>query len=527
MAECRNPHQAKVVLDKPEQLWYYLGKTSTEARPQYTHDPAKNTYNPKSSFLDSVKPPPAPVSPTSQRKTGYSIGYASLPLAPQYNSTYPGRPNYPVYTPQRPVPSPTQGPKPYQYKPKVDVKQIPPYPYGQQVDQWLGQTGSLNQEHQRRQSASGTTSTTAAAGASGLTQIPIARMTPVTTSLDAGFTTHTGSPRGTQASVRPPHYGQPRDSSFLQSYMGQIGEQSQNGAKLDNSPPCSNYYEKIERRYSLQQPMEQRYAYLASPPSTTAAVNPALAKPTSSVEVRLDHLRKYEQYPYLRNAYLRRPRAYVSPYEPAITGRPKFSVEWQEHMVKTNGNINASLGTSAILRPLLIPKPAAEGPEQPGRQLYSRVPQYQTAQQFQQEVSKEGKTDVFETSSSMKQLQQLMHQLSRPGQSFSASKPATPLNYSGGTPYATHSDRSSQAVLSGPPPTSAPSDEAGVSAGQCRTPKATTGSPVRPDYSPISDAGTPSRGRSDLDKGLALEPTPPGMSLLQSTQTTTAAPPRR
>ncbi|EEP78751.1 hypothetical protein UREG_03597 [Uncinocarpus reesii 1704] len=50
-----NPHAARVDIFKPEQIWYYLGRTSTECRAQYTDNPAGLVHNPRSNFLESVK----------------------------------------------------------------------------------------------------------------------------------------------------------------------------------------------------------------------------------------------------------------------------------------------------------------------------------------------------------------------------------------------------------------------------------------------------------------------------------------
>jgi hypothetical protein len=52
----RNPNQVKIDLWKPKQLWYYLGKTSTEAKAQYTEDPRKRRNNLDANFLESVRP---------------------------------------------------------------------------------------------------------------------------------------------------------------------------------------------------------------------------------------------------------------------------------------------------------------------------------------------------------------------------------------------------------------------------------------------------------------------------------------
>ncbi|OJJ49854.1 hypothetical protein ASPZODRAFT_1046496 [Penicilliopsis zonata CBS 506.65] len=44
-----------VDLDRHEQLWHYLGASSTECRAQYTHNPSLPVHNPRANFLDSVK----------------------------------------------------------------------------------------------------------------------------------------------------------------------------------------------------------------------------------------------------------------------------------------------------------------------------------------------------------------------------------------------------------------------------------------------------------------------------------------
>ncbi|KAJ0425946.1 hypothetical protein BJY00DRAFT_162967 [Aspergillus carlsbadensis] len=49
------PPNVQVNLDKGEQIWYYMGQSSTECRAQYTHNPSVSVHNPRSNFLDSVK----------------------------------------------------------------------------------------------------------------------------------------------------------------------------------------------------------------------------------------------------------------------------------------------------------------------------------------------------------------------------------------------------------------------------------------------------------------------------------------
>lgn len=51
----KNPSQVKVDISKPKQLWFYLGKTSTEAKAQYTENLAVVRNNPEANFLESVR----------------------------------------------------------------------------------------------------------------------------------------------------------------------------------------------------------------------------------------------------------------------------------------------------------------------------------------------------------------------------------------------------------------------------------------------------------------------------------------
>ena len=95
---------AKVDFSKEDRLWYYLGKPSTEARPQYTENPAKPRNNPKSNFLDTVKPPPPPVPVFAQRS---------------YPASYPIKPAPIAMPPRTPMQQQIQpASRPYQYKPK-------------------------------------------------------------------------------------------------------------------------------------------------------------------------------------------------------------------------------------------------------------------------------------------------------------------------------------------------------------------------------------------------------------------------
>ncbi|KAF2016556.1 hypothetical protein BU24DRAFT_422916 [Aaosphaeria arxii CBS 175.79] len=113
---------AKVDLGKPNQLWHYLGKTSTEARPQYTEDLAKPKHNSKSNFLDTVKPPPAPVA---------YIARQSYPAS--YPMQYPLK-AAPIAMPPRTPIQTRPGEKAYQYKPKGEPSYRPSTSYNYSPD---------------------------------------------------------------------------------------------------------------------------------------------------------------------------------------------------------------------------------------------------------------------------------------------------------------------------------------------------------------------------------------------------------
>ncbi|KAK7981060.1 hypothetical protein PG989_013517 [Apiospora arundinis] len=112
--ECTNKAQAKVDLNKENQIWYYLGRTSTEARAQYTEDPKKPVHNYKSNFLETIPKPPPP--PSAQPRKSYT-------------------PTYPVQHQGQPS-AMGRSEKPYQYKPKNPIPPLAnpnaPMPYTNQ-----------------------------------------------------------------------------------------------------------------------------------------------------------------------------------------------------------------------------------------------------------------------------------------------------------------------------------------------------------------------------------------------------------
>lgn len=120
----RNPAQVKVNFGKENQIWFYLGKNSTEAKAQFTEDPANPRHNPKGHFLDTI-PKPAPAVP----RQSYSATYPSN-LNPNASSISKAAP----IRPPQPVPNSVRPEKPYVYKPRNsgEMYSIDPKAYSDQ-----------------------------------------------------------------------------------------------------------------------------------------------------------------------------------------------------------------------------------------------------------------------------------------------------------------------------------------------------------------------------------------------------------
>lgn len=103
-----NPAQVKVDLSKENQIWYYLGKKSTEAKAQFTEDIVnKPRFNPKGHFLETL-PKPTYAAAISTPRQSYP---ASHPNQTAMNAarTRPLQQSMSVPRPE----------KPYMYKPRV------------------------------------------------------------------------------------------------------------------------------------------------------------------------------------------------------------------------------------------------------------------------------------------------------------------------------------------------------------------------------------------------------------------------
>ncbi|EAS31415.3 jumonji family transcription factor [Coccidioides immitis RS] len=106
-----NSDTSRVDVFKPEQIWYYLGRTSTECRAQYTENPARSVHNPRSNFLESVKSLRAPAMATSHPNT-YSSNQQKFSSGARIAAPAPPVPTRPIMTQKLQLPATSDMPGP-------------------------------------------------------------------------------------------------------------------------------------------------------------------------------------------------------------------------------------------------------------------------------------------------------------------------------------------------------------------------------------------------------------------------------
>ncbi|KAL1848706.1 hypothetical protein VTK73DRAFT_10070 [Phialemonium thermophilum] len=125
----RNPDQVAVDLSggKERQLWHYLGKTSTESKPQYTADPALPVHDPRSNFLSTIPkplrpaPPPAVYAPYQQQQQQRQQPKPSLPAVYPAAQSWPTLATLPQQQHQQHQHQRQRAEKPYVYKPRKPI----------------------------------------------------------------------------------------------------------------------------------------------------------------------------------------------------------------------------------------------------------------------------------------------------------------------------------------------------------------------------------------------------------------------
>jgi hypothetical protein len=469
---------AKVDLSKENQLWYYLGRPSTEARPQYTEDPAKRRNNPKSSFLDTVKPPPPPVPAFVQRS---------------YPAAYPLKPAPIAVPPRTPQQQLQPAGRPYQYRPKEtymtsfrspvynpDTRKNPNSPVAHQPN--------VSYDHRPPPQPNGQT-------------------------LYHGYHHHPPPPAQQQQYQYHPYVppqaqpttswkAQPAAPGPMLNGIDQYAHTSQHPKALPQNPftqgPNSGSPRQLPPYPWSQGPVQNTKPEYTAPsytpagqaPSGQASVSDMLSNPSGTpkppkyatepsypvvyaAQTPTEYLVYVMKFPYLKNAYLRRAKTYVSPYSPG----GGFTEAWMPKLP----NSSSSTPTSTAVRP---GEPVSHQPQYLGHQPPPNLPASKPTAQFQS--SDAFQRDMARTGQPVDGTPKWEHMLKR--LATSAGPTTMPASTTG-------SPQAPQPNYAQPPPPSSISHELlpNMTAAQTHTPsQPLSREPQRPTPSPISDDGNAS-----------------------------------
>ncbi|CZR53919.1 related to DNA damage-responsive transcriptional repressor RPH1 [Phialocephala subalpina] len=299
----RNPFQVKVDVSKEDQIWYYLGRNSTEAKAQFTEDPKKKRHNPKGHFLDTIpKPAPTPLPP---RTTSYGATY---PTSHSQNSLNASKIQN---RPAQPTPTPSKPEKPYVYKPRdniVDSYRVDPQAYRSQQNFLQRSTPSYSFGTDPRWQSMGSSS-------------PAVSTPPART-----------------AAILPPSANVP--SVHRQSFS--TSTVSKPTVATASAPPASSS--------ALMAPPHTAYrpTYTPTPPKP--------ANPFGGRTQNSSRPNPFAKYTYLQKEHNRSPLEYKSPYRPGGGFMNGYQGSLEKHLQQTlfrNSKSGSGTPLSSLSTPLL------------------------------------------------------------------------------------------------------------------------------------------------------------------------------
>jgi hypothetical protein len=465
---------AKVDFSKENRLWYYLGKPSTEARPQYTENPAKQRNNPKSNFLDTVKPPPPPVPAFAQRSYPAShplkpapitvpprtplqqqIQPAARPYSYKPKESYMTSWKSPVYNPDtRKNPN-----SPVAHQPNVSYDHRPPtQPYGQAPYQGYHHHRPLPQAQQQQFQYHPYVPPQAHSDPSW--KAPPANSGPILDGIDQYA--HTS-----QSKALPPNL-----------YSAQLSSESprqlppypwSQGAGQNTRPAYGpTVYNPVNQAPSNQASVSNM---LSNPSGTPKPPMYAIASSSSVVyaaQTPTEYLAYVMNFPYLKNAYLRRAKTYVSPYSPG----GGFTESWMPKLPKssTPGAVTPSSGGTTPSQPQYRgqhPAPNVPAPKP--------TAQFQSSDAFQRDMAR-----TSQPIDGTPKWEQMLKQLA------TSTGPTNLLTSTAGAPQVPQPHYSSPSSRTSMPHEMPKNTEP---AQNHPSPQPQTREPQRPTPSPISDDG--------------------------------------
>jgi hypothetical protein len=316
----RNPAQVKIDFSKENQIWYYLGKTSTEARAQFTEDLANRRHNPKGHFLDTI---PKPIS-TAPRQS-YAASYPSTVNQNPLNTVKAiSRPSQPVNS-IRPE-------KPYVYKPRNtgDTYRVDPQAYRSQQSflQRSAPTAYSFGTDPRWKSSESPSAPSYSPKPTSFS--PTTPHTPTTTHAPA-------SSYNTTTSYTPkPYTSAPSNPSS--SYPSATSYNPMTYSSATSFPPASTPYPKHPT--SSSNPPISRPTGVLAPPAHFQNPYPIPQPPpprqlSYSGKSQMSRPSIFATYKYLQKEHNRSPLEYKSPYRPGGGFMNGYQGSYEKHVQKT------------------------------------------------------------------------------------------------------------------------------------------------------------------------------------------------
>ncbi|KAA8574229.1 hypothetical protein EYC84_005734 [Monilinia fructicola] len=349
----RNEAQVKLDLSKENQVWYYLGKNSTEARAQFTEDLGRPRHNPKGHFLDTIPKavPPAPrlsyaaSYPTSSNKS--SSNATKIPASsasnhrgsgahPTQNTAGSNVVGQSAPSSATPAASVARSERPYVYKPRKSGD----YNHNDLIDPQSYQS----QQAFLRQSASSRPVQVPAVGLNFGTDPRFQSTADLPASASASASTSTSTTATPQPSYTPKASYTPQASYTSKSYATQASYAPQ----VKYAPPRPPYQAATSRSSqataSPLAPPNTNYLPQSAPP-TSKGNNPFSSKAAAP---RIGNV--FAKYRYLQIEHNRSPLEYKSPYRDGGGFMNGYQGNLSEHLKKTlfskSGSITGSLPPS-------------------------------------------------------------------------------------------------------------------------------------------------------------------------------------
>ena len=284
----KNPHQVRIDLDKSNQMWYYLGKQSTDTRASFTEDPLKKRANASANFLETVRPryiPPL----NAAVHGGPALNNQANLIRP-----YPGQMG------------PISGP------PRAGVVPTPQHTKTQSMASMSGQSPpSTRVPLYPPGTVTATSSYYAAQRPNPHFQAP-------------GRANQSTSMPKIQSSPTAAHINRPPSSGVQQSQRRPSSSAMSPPTGLPPGSGLSTVNNRTQSRPTSSSSQASPPAIdIMSPPTTAGLSTSTTSEFRSEYSPYIDYVEHLKKYPYLRDSWLRRPKNYSSRFDGSTeTGFP-------------------------------------------------------------------------------------------------------------------------------------------------------------------------------------------------------------